>query len=945
MSYGNDTITEGLIFDGALNPSTAVALGALLLALTTWLMIRDRRALGNRWAALFWMLRCAAGAVALWMAVGPVRERVHKVSVPQSIAILADQSQSMSIVDPPQPSDDVRWELAAQTEPPETDKLDETIVVVDRAAVSIALASGAVSRAQEMLVEHRPLSALEQQLDVVHNAVKHAGRFCQTIARKLSSSRDDIVDRVVRIQTVLDGPVAESLDAIDRSMENQQSAVVADLNVSLAGLADGLLSAQRRFHSLSSDALEERSGTMFGGFASNAEPNRMDRVRRALQALEQGPLTKLPEDVHVGRFLFDSFVTSVSANQNWNPPEVDENEWTAPASKQPVCTNLTSALTQLTQGQATAPTRLAVLYTDGRHNALDEASPRDAATRLTNLPLYVVPVGSAAIIRDLVLHRVKAPSTVVQHDSALIEAIVTAFDSDGQQTEVVLRHDGEVVDRKPLSFAGERVDSRITFDVAADELGWQEYELSVEPITDESSMANNVAPISWEVVKNKFTVLLSDGASQWEYRYLQQLFRRDSHVECDELLFLPRLRGTGRLAERPRLPTTVDEWAAYDVVILGDINPRHFPVKSQHALVEYVRKRDGHLILIAGRNHMPQRYANLPLAQILPVEPFTGTMYEQYTVQLSDEGRLNSALAIEDGAKLSEYTWLDIYDSKPITGLSQYCLPKSTARVLIQAIPYGATPAVGTAQKEESPAFICWHQVGAGNVVYLAAPHIWKLRYRDMPSDRRIHRFWGQLIRWMTAAHQGSGFEQVRLATDHTHYSVQQPIEVTVWLKDQTGRPLSDQDVQAVAKVMNHTVTSVPLTPDEEIAGRYAATIPGLDAGAYEITLTGEAIDQLLIGQAEQTQVRSLISVESSENLEMLDTRCDRALLEQLAALTGGQVIPPTAVPEVLELASLSPEVHEDVERFPLWNRWSHLWIIVGCLFVEWITRKAKGFV
>ena len=91
--------------------------------------------------------------------------------------------------------------------------------------------------------------------------------------------------------------------------------------------------------------------------------------------------------------------------------------------------------------------------------------------------------------------------------------------------------------------------------------------------------------------------------------------------------------------------------------------------------------------------------------------------------------------------------------------------------------------------------------------------------------------------------------------------------------------------------------------------------------------------------------MRSLISVESSDSLEMMDTRCDRALLEQIAKTTGGAVVPPTAVSEVLQLASLSPEVHENVERIPLWNRWANLWIILGCLFVEWIVRKAKGLV
>ena len=609
-----------------------------------------------------------------------------------------------------------------------------------------------------------------------------------------------------------------------------------------------------------------------------------------------------------------------------------------------VTTDLSGVLEQLAKARSSSATRLAVVYTDGRHNAPDGATPQEAAAELGDMPVFLVPVGSTALVRDLVVHRVKAPSSVVERDSAVIEAIVTAFDSDGQHSEIVLRHEGKVIDRKSLEFTGDRIDRRVTFEVYADELGWQEYELSLQAIDGEASEANNVAPISWEVVKDKFRVLLSDGVSQWEYRYLQQLFRRDPHVECDELLFFPRLRGTGNLATHPTFPKTVDDWAMYDVVILGDISPRQLSRASQESLVEYVRSRDGHLILIGGRDHMPQAYQGQPLMDLLPVEPYPGPLYDSYTVALTDEGRLHSALAIEDGAKMSELAWQSVYDQKPLGALNAYCKPKATARTLIEAIPYGTAVSVELPQADsEQPVFLCWQQVGSGKVVYLSTPQTWKLRF--LRGDRRHHRFWGQMLRWVTATNLGSGFELVRLSTDQTRYNVNQPVEITVWLKDQTGRPLAGQDVGVSAHVLDKTVTTVPLVPDDEIAGRYTASIKGLPAGAYEIVVEGAIVDQLLSGQSEQTNVRSLISIESSDSLEMMDTRCDRALLEQIAKTTGGRVVPPTAVAEVLQLASLSPEVHENVERTPLWNRWPNLWIILGCLFTEWIVRKAKGLV
>ncbi|MDZ4659934.1 MAG: hypothetical protein SH868_20345 [Bythopirellula sp.] len=932
--------SENLIFDGALALPTAIIVGLLLVAFTTWLLIRDRRAIGMAWATLFWFTRLAAVGLALWMAVGPTIETIERSSTPQSVAIIADQSESMNVVDPPDGAEEVRWNLAAERETSDPQPGELAMIAADRAAVALAVAHQHCETTTRLLAEHRPLDKLRGCLESVRVAVGRAGMHCETISSELAGSRDDIVERLARVETLIEGPIAESLDAAKQAVTDRSDSAVEELTTSLGQLSEGLSGAQRRIDSLASDLLKERVAETSETFAAAENQNRREKTVEALQALERGALTELPDDVRVNRFRFDALLTAVSAERAWeNDPQSEEPDRPVRAV---AATNLSGVLEQLTKARTADATRLAVIYTDGRHTTLEGAAPQEVAAELNDLPVFVVPVGSAALVRDLVVHRVSAPSTVVERDSAVIEAIVTAFDSDGLQSEIVLRHEGKIIDRKPLEFTGDRIDRRVQFDVYAEQLGWQEYELALEPVDGEASQANNVTPVSWEVVKDKFRVLLSDGVSQWEYRYLQQLFRRDPHVECDELLFFPRLRGTGNLATKPQFPRTVDDWAMYDVVILGDISPRQLPRVSQEALVEYVRKRNGHLILIAGRDHLPQSYEGQPLMELLPVEAMPGPMYDSYTVSLTDEGRVHSALAIEDGAKLSEMAWQDVYDQKPLGGVSVFCKPKATARTLIEAIPYGVAVELADDQAQQA-AFLCWHQVGAGKVVYLASPQTWKLRFRR--DDRRHHRFWGQMLRWITATNLGSGFDLVRLSTDQTHYAVNEPVEVTVWLKDQTGRPLADQEVQVAARVLDETVSSVPLVADEEMAGRYTAALKGLAPGAYEILVEGSVVDQLLSGQTEQKNVRSLVSIESSDSLEMMDTRCDRALLEQIAKTTGGRVVPPTAVAEVLQLASLSPEVHENIERTPLWDRWANLWIILGCLFVEWIVRKAKGFV
>ena len=940
-------ISERLVFDGAVGVSTAATLAVLWAVATAWLMWRERQALGTFWALVFWVLRMGALGVALWMLVGPMQEQSARLTKPQSIAILADGSNSMETVDPSPASETLRWALAMQT----TDEA-AAVTLCDRAGVAIGAARRSCLKARDQLAEHRPPEQLKTTVAEIRVAIERATQHCERMGDQLSG-HGDLVERTSRVETLLVGPIAESLLALQASIESRDQAAVSEFASQLESLTEGVHGACRRLESLARDVALALA-TEQDGALQETDLTRREKAGRALDSLEKAVLADMHGDVRIQRYLFDDKLVPVREiepwsdalkNVSWQADEPRDLEEAPSAAGSMPTTNLAAALQQLGKNRATDAIRFALLLSDGRHNALDAAAPQEVAAGLVNLPVYVVPVGSSEMVRDIRLHRVEAPSAVIQNDSAVIEAIVTATDCDALSTEVVLRHDGVEVDRKLLDFAGDRIDRRVQFEIHGDELGFQDYELEVEMVDEEANTANNVAPVSLEVVRDKLRVLLCDGISQWEFRYLQQLFRRDRHIEFDELLFYPRVRGTGELALRPRLPNTVDDWAVYDVVILGDVGAKQFSVRSQQALVDYVRRRQGHLILIAGRDHMPQEYVGQPLMDLLPVERYEDArLAEPHGVALTDEGRLNSALAIEDSAQSSELSWQNAYLRQPLQGLSVYSRPKETARTLIYAVPIEDVDGVNLRESlTGQPAFLCWQRVGSGRVVYLSSPQTYLLRFRR--GDRMHHRYWGQMIRWITAEQTGSGSETVRLTTDQNRYKINEPIEVTVWLKDETGRPVSDQQLEIVARTLENDAARIALESDSEVAGRYFAKLEGLSPGTFEIVVQGGAIDELAATEEGKSQVRTLVTVESGDDLEMLDTTTNRALLEQLAEMTGGQVTPPDAMAEVIELASLSPEVSETVRRTPLWNRWMNLWIVVGCLVVEWVVRKHKGLV
>jgi hypothetical protein len=948
-------VVEQLTWEGIIGAPTALAMWIVFAIIAAWALWRERAAVGRGWATTFWLLRCAAFACALWMLAGPTRERTERTTTKQSIAIFADRSDSMEVVDAPDASDSLRWALAI-----DGDAEESPVVLCDRLSVALGVALADCQRFESDLAEHRAASQLATSMKSIETAVERASQHADALVESLDDN-EGLLERASRIAAVIQGTVGEGLAANRKAIANSKHAATDEVAGRHEQVVEGIAAARRRALSLAANLVERQSS---GGAQSTAETDAMTRREKAVRTLDalEDSIGERKDELRIQRYSFDRAATPVSIDSGWKQAlaalPIDAGDGTAeeiepaadteesegqPADFGPT-TNLSSVFEQINTHRSGEKLRLAVLLSDGRHNDSQAAAPQEIATQLANVPVFVVPIGNATVQRDVLLHRVEAPSAVAEKDSAVIDVIVTGFDCEGQSTVAVLRHEGREVDRKPIDFSGTRSDSRVRFMVPTKEPGWQEYVVEVEPVEDEENTSNNFQPVSFEVVRDKIRVLLADSVARWEYRYLNQLFRRDEHVEFDELLFFPRLHGSGSLADRPEFPRDVDGWAKYDVVILGDNSPQQLSAESQSSLVEFVRARGGHLILIAGQNAMPGAFEGRPLAELLPVERSPNIIAQQgHRLRLTEEGRLNSALLIEDSATDSRESWRKIYDRFPVYGLSAYSRPKATARTLIEATsePAGTVRVdEGTGQVEH--AFLCWQRIGAGRVAYLAAPDTYRLRWRR--GDRMHHRFWGQFMRWITAADTGVGSEIVRLQTDRTRYTAGEPVEVTVWIKDVDGRPIAEESIAAEARTFSDEAITINLTSDPEVAGRYYGTFNDLMAGAYKIGVRGAIVEKLLPA-ADADQSLATITVRGAEGVEMMNTQCNRALLEQVAQVTGGQVIPPTAIGEVLELMSFTPDVVNKVERTPLWNRWSSLLIVLGCLFTEWVVRKSKGLV
>lgn len=928
---------ERFAWEGPLSLWQAIALGTVLAAVFAWTLWREGR-LTHRWLIpLFWLFRAATLTAVFWMLLGPTQVTVTRKSTPKSIVLIADGTGSMSVVDSPDPLEETRWELAQQA-----DQEDGQILSADRAEVAANAATEHFRSALSDLERNSKSTATQESLTASTHALDRLNDHLQLMSEQSSS---------VALTQQIDNAKQSAIDLIAelRSAEKQfdGTGVLAQGEMGrLHALIPRLESLNSRVRGLVGSATsnlnqtaskETQRQTLNRGARSRA-----DQVARVLNTAEETWLKELADTVRIRRYTLKED-TATTNGKSWSEVlsssavQASSTDANDDETRTPV-TNLAAALEQISRDAAAETIAMAVILTDGRHNAAGSRNPANLAAGLGKLPVHVVPIGTSEMLRDVIVHHLNVPATVAKNDLISIEALVTTHMCADETFSVDLLRGDQVIDSRQVKVDSDRADHRVSFSTKANDFGRHAYRLRIEPLTEEASESNNFADFEVEVIEDSIRVFLADNLPRWEFRYLSNLFSRDKRIEAEQLLFGPELAGTGQLKNRPMFPKDVEGWSRYRVVILGDVTPSQLDTQSQRALREYVTRRGGTVLLIAGRESMPQAYTGEPLEEIIPVRDAGEIVDERrgYHLELTAEGKMEGAMQLGSDAFGGERVWREMSRALPIYSLSEYSRPKPTSHTFIRAV---ATDAGANDNRQRS--FLCWQTVGRGRVVYLAAPATYQLRIRN--GDRYHHQFWGQLIRWSIARDLATGSRTVRIQTDKSSYQSGEDVQVIVQLTQLSGEPVSGATLHTTARQNKSVTATAVMEEDENIPGRYLGTLPTLVAGSYFVGVEGGEVEELLQLEKVSGPIETSIAVEPSTSTEMLDTRSNRPLLAQIAQLTGGQVIPPTALSEVFQTANLTPHVTEQTEKLALWNNWQLLSLILFCLACEWAIRKQTG--
>jgi hypothetical protein len=603
-----------------------------------------------------------------------------------------------------------------------------------------------------------------------------------------------------------------------------------------------------------------------------------------------------------------------------------------------------------------------IMFTDGVTTDGDSLPVAAREASRAGVPLLLVGIGDTWEIPDLELTDLQAEDTITVGDRLVFDArLVSHGQVPSEPLPIVLYEKvaGQLIERGRTTATPETTGSRVPITISHTplEAGDKTFVIAAPTIPGETNTANNRIERTVHVTESKrVRVLYVEGYPRYDFRFVKVMLERESERSLGgkgievEVILLNSSKGwpeTDRSAFRGDFPTR-DQLFSYDVVVLGDVDPKQLPRANRtlNDLADFVRIKGGGMLFLSGQHSTPAVYADTPLANILPVIPGEAKrqeverdswLMEGYRPTLTESGRQHPLFRLSPDVAESARIWNSLqplywhavgYRRKPNT-------------VVLAVHP--SQPTEGGPAGESHP-LVVQGFAGSGPVLFLGFDDTWRWRYRN--DEEHFDRFWLQAIRVLSRSQvrrvdlkvtPKTDFRKNEKMTVVVRFPVEapappagQPVRVRL-----TREPLPRQDGTPGSGPAETTTLTLARTPGPGV--QYQTILTRTPEGEYRFTLI-EPETQPGIAPPSAV-VRVLPALNELDRIEL-----NKPDLSAAAAISNGGFY-------TLATANDMFDDMKEFERVPLnqpcppielWNHPAVYLLIVMLIASEWLLRKRE---
>ncbi|MGE4159306.1 MAG: hypothetical protein AB7F75_09435 [Planctomycetota bacterium] len=534
-----------------------------------------------------------------------------------------------------------------------------------------------------------------------------------------------------------------------------------------------------------------------------------------------------------------------------------------------------------------------VLLSDGRSSS----TLASAAYLPRSVPVYVLMPKDARTLADTRVLSLEGPRLCRKGDTAMLSARIFRTGGSVEGGVEWLVNDSPVA-REDLHIMDGS--TTLTTQVKFEESGW--FRVGMRLTESDDVDRNNPREVMVEVVDQPLNVLLVSGSSHYDFRYLRDSLDRDPLVKLAVHLQNAEKDhpGWGDIPLR-EFPSTEAELAAYDAVVLQDIDMKQVGEPALRSLTRYVEDLQGALLIQAGVGHnFPSSARGTALEPLLPHVP--GELSEDpagFILEHKEEG----LLAPPDGVGRIVFTRF-----------------ASSERLLT------GSHVVWTSDKGDP--LLTWCRRGRGKVGFMAVTDWWRVRLKG--GDIPHYGFFSSFIRFLAEDRYSGQGKRCRIRMgDEGVLESDGDVTVHVELLDSRFRPYEATEVPCTLKGPGDQIR--PLILPAESPGIFSTRVQMSEPGRISLNVEWES---------EVFTHHALVQEPQGEFEEMAP---DKPAMEALAASTGGKVFVADrdGVQALVKELQGIPDLVASQSSRPFWNL---PWVAIPLLLLllaEWTLRRA----
>ncbi|MDP6793899.1 MAG: hypothetical protein QGG00_00780 [Verrucomicrobiota bacterium] len=545
-----------------------------------------------------------------------------------------------------------------------------------------------------------------------------------------------------------------------------------------------------------------------------------------------------------------------------------------------------------------------------------------------SIPVYSVVTGRDEPIPDLAMEEIAAPAYGLFGEQIAIPYTIQSHLQRDVATEVRLMNGTDRLAAKKVTLpANSRFRDSIMW--YPREVG--EFNLRLEfPVEkDEQLRDNNTAAFHIAVRVVKLSVLVVDSQPRWEYRFLRNALARDPGVDLSCMLFHPNIGPGGGRDYLSAFPGSREMLTRYDVVFLGDVGvgKGQLSEKDAELIKGLVEQQGSGLVFMPGRRGNHLSLMDSPLNELMPVElddakPNGVGLQNESVLTLSSRGRGHLLTRFDADEMVNDQIWKMLPGFYWSAGVTR---SRPGSEVLAvhpeRRNQFGRIP------------LLAIRDAGRGKVLFMGTDSAW--RWRRGVEDKFHYRFWSQIARWMAHKRHLAEKEGIRLSYSPETPNVGDRVFLQATVLDEAGFPLENGKVNGMIVSPTGRDEQLELTETDGGWGVYSAELLPQEGGPFEITIEASEHDRKL-------ETKLTVSLPKREKL---GRPVNRAVLAEIASITGGESVNTDDLDEVIKRISVLPEPRSAEIRTRLWSHPGWGAAILLLLLVYWTGRKLVGLV